>query len=67
MEDYVTDIDYDTTQNPGICVGIVIEGSAWDYKVKLRFDDNSYENGLDGMPKQQIPTTRSPIVNNLVR
>ena len=67
LEDYVTSIDYDTTSNPGVCVGIVIEGSNWDYNVKLRYDDNTYESAASGTVKQQISTTRFPIVNNLVR
>ena len=38
MEDYVGDANYDGS-NPGLCAGIVIEGSGNDYSIKLRYDD----------------------------
>lgn len=66
MENYAEDKDYDTDSMPGICAGIVITSSGNKIDVKLRYDDNNYQ-GTTNDGKQEIPTTRTPIVNNLIR
>jgi len=63
LENYAMDIDYDTEKMPGLCVGIVIEGTMGDYKVKLRYDDTNYKGVQE--KKQQVPTTRLDTVNAL--
>eukprot|EP01022_Parablepharisma_sp_SALTPOND_P014471 TRINITY_DN1967_c0_g1_i1.p1 TRINITY_DN1967_c0_g1~~TRINITY_DN1967_c0_g1_i1.p1 ORF type:complete len:1683 (-),score=190.16 TRINITY_DN1967_c0_g1_i1:3454-8502(-) len=65
LEDYVTDKDYESPSMPALCAGIIIEGSNGNYAVKLRYDDDNFISIED--QRQQIPTTRLPIVNNLDR
>ena len=69
LENYVGSKDYESSSMPGICAGIDISGTGDGYWVKLRYDDNNYREGEGALdsPKQQIPTTRYPIVNNLIR
>ena len=61
MEDYVTDENYDEDEKPGLCAGIVVEGTDGNYYVKLRFDDNHKMNSDD--KKQQVPPTSLDVVN----
>ena len=64
MENSVKAQDYvESTNNPGLCVGIVIGGRPGDYEVKLRFDDNDLVDRENR--RQQVPNTREPIVNDL--
>jgi len=65
LNDYSTAMRYEKEEMPGICAAIEIEGGNGDYKIKLRYDDNNFLGIEDS--KQQIPTTRLPIVNNLDR
>ena len=66
LEDYVKAKDYDTSSMPGLCVGIVIEDTTEGYTVKLRYDDNNFRQA-GTTRKQQIPTTRTEIVDKLKR
>ncbi len=64
LEDYVKTKGYDTSALPGICAAIEVSGSMGDYRVKLRYDDDDYDD--IGNPKQ-IPSTRFSIVGDAIR
>ena len=63
LEDYVREEGYDSDSKPGLCVGIVIEGSGNNYNIKLRYDDNFMVEEINR--KQQIPSTRKLVVDPL--
>ena len=52
---------------PGICAAIVITSDGNGYGVKLRYDDNNYVDITSGQMKQLVPTTRLPMVANILR
>ncbi len=64
LEDYVTAKDYDTSAMPGVCAGIVVSGTMGNYWVKLRYDDNDYE---DVSNPKQIPSTRNEILSDAIQ
>ena len=51
---------------PGICAAIVVTSNANGYDVKLRYDDNNYVDITSGQLKQLIPSTRFPMVANIL-
>jgi len=63
LEDYVTNKEYEGPSMPGLCGGIVIEGTPGDYIVKLRYDDNRILRRNDRT--QQIPNTQLPLITEL--
>ncbi len=52
---------------PGLCAAFAVSRSDNDvYEIKLRYEDSHYKKA--GVPnRQQVPTTKEPVINTLTK